>query len=259
MKKNIAILLLLVAGSVMAETPNEKGHSILVEADRRGSGFIDYSVNMEMVLRDRKSNESRRMIRSKVLEVERDGDKSVTIFDSPKDVRGTALLTYSHKFKDDDQWLYLPAVTRVKRISSSNRSGSFMGSEFAFEDLGSREVEKYDSKFLREEDYKDQACFVVELYPKNNKSSGYIRIISWIDKGEYRVLKEEYYDKKNRLKKTLVISGYKLYLATFWKAHTLSMVNHLNGKETDLIMRDYRFHGGLTDREFSVNSLKRNR
>jgi outer membrane lipoprotein-sorting protein len=254
----ISLIILFVA-PVFAESPEKRGHTILVEADRRASGFKDYTVSMEMVLRNHKKQESKRTIRSKVLEVKEDGDTSLTIFDSPKDVRGTALLTVSHKYKDDDQWLYLPAITRVKRISSSNRSGSFMGSEFAFEDLSSREIEKYDSIFLREEECANHTCFVVELYPKNSKSSGYSRIISWIDSEEYRVHKEEYYDKKDRLYKTLTITKHKLYMDTIWKPHRLAMVNHLNGKETDLIMSDYRFHSGLSASDFSVNSLKRYR
>lgn len=254
-----ACLILLLAQPVLGSSPEERGDEIVREADQRSSGFHDYSVDMEMVLRNRQKEESHRTIRSLVLEIEGDGDKSLTIFDSPGDVRGTALLTFSHPTREDDQWLYLPAITRVKRINSSSRAGSFMGSEFAFEDLGSREIEKYTSRFLGEEELHGQRCYVVELFPKKKKSSGYSRIVSWLDKKEYRALREEYYDKKKRLKKTLTLTGYRLYLNSIWRPHHLTMVNHLNGRETDLIMTNYRFHQGLLEHDFSVNSLKRYR
>ena len=98
-----------------------------------------------MVLKNRHGDESERDLRIRILEVEGDGDKSLSIFDSPGDVKGTAFLTFTHKFADNDQWLYLPALKRVKRISSGNRSGSFMGSEFAYEDISSEETEKFSA------------------------------------------------------------------------------------------------------------------
>jgi len=94
-----------------------------------------------MTLRNRAGKESLRNVRIKNLEVDGDGDKSLSIFDEPADVKGTTSLTWSHSDKPDDQWLYLPALKRVKRISSKNKSGPFMGSEFAFEDIGSQEVD----------------------------------------------------------------------------------------------------------------------
>ncbi len=121
------------------------------EVDARDQGFGDTSSVLTMTLRNRHGEEVTRQMRSRALEVADDGDKSMIIFEDPADVKGTALLTFSHKTADDDQWLYLPALKRVKRISSSNKSGPFMGSEFAYEDLSSQEVEKYTYKYLRDE------------------------------------------------------------------------------------------------------------
>ena len=178
------------------ETPEEKGLAIAVEADRRDTGFGDSTADMTMILRNRHGEESTRYIRSRTLEVDGDGDKSLIIFDRPKDIKGTAFLTFSHKAGDDDRWLYLPALKRVKRISSSNKSGPFMGSEFAYEDLSSQEVEKYTYKYLRDENIDGLDCFAVERYPVDKKS-GYTRQTAWIDKQEYRVLKVDYYDRKD--------------------------------------------------------------
>jgi outer membrane lipoprotein-sorting protein len=251
--------LLLVPTVATAETSEEKGLAIAQEADRRDTGFGDSTANMRMILRNKHGQESVREIRVRALEVEGDGDKSLTIFDTPKDVKGTAFLNYTHKVGDDDQWLYLPALKRVKRISSRNKSGSFMGSEFAYEDISSQEVEKYTYKWLRDEAHDDQQCFVVEHYPVDKKNSGYTRQVTWIDKSEYRELKTEYYDRKNALLKTLIVKGYKKYLDKYWRAEEMNMVNHQTGKSTTLVLSDYKFRTGLRDNDFNKNSLKRAR
>jgi len=243
----------------IAESPQEKGLAIAKEADLRDKGFLDFTANMRMILKNKHGQESTREIRLRTLEVEGDGDKSLTIFDTPKDVKGTALLTFTHKVGDDDQWLYLPALKRVKRISSRNKSGSFMGSEFAYEDITSQEVEKYTYKWLRDEACDGQECFMLEYYPVDKKNSGYSRQIAWIDKEEYRVLKVEFYDRKDSHLKTLVSEGYKKYLEKYWRPDNMNMVNHQNGKSTELIFSNYEFQTGLEDSDFNQNSLKRAR
>ena len=255
----ILFLMLLQPAPGRPESPEEKGLAIALEADRRDAGFQDSTASMRMILRNRYGQESIRELRYRTLEVENDGDKSLMIFDSPKDVKGTALLNYSHKVGDDDQWLYLPALKRVKRISSSNKSGSFMGSEFSYEDIASREVEKYTYKWLRDEPCDALACHVVERYPVDLDNSGYSRQLVQLDQDEYRTWKVEYYDRKNALLKTLTFSGYQKYNDSFWRPDQMLMVNHQTGKNTELQFSNYRFGVGLKPDDFSQNSLKRAR
>ena len=250
------LLFALLPGVAQAETAEEKGLAIAMEADRRDTGFADTRAEMTMVLRNRQGEESTRQMRVKILEVPDDGDKSIFVFDEPADVKGTGLLSFSHKVGDDDQWLYLPALKRVKRISSSNKSGSFMGSEFAYEDFSSQEVEKYTYKYLRDEKCGDLECFVIERFPVD-PNSGYIRQVGWMDKQEYRPQKIEFYDRKESLLKTLVFQSYHQYLDKFWRADELYMENHQTGKTTRLTWRDYRFKTGLDDTDFNQASLKR--
>jgi hypothetical protein len=253
----LTLVLGIAAGVMAVQSPKDKGLDIAREADRRGMGFGDVTAEMQMILRNKQGQESERKIRIRTLEVKEDGDKSLTIFDTPRDVKGTAFLNFTHKKGDDDQWLYLPALKRVKRISSRNKSGSFMGSEFAYEDISSQEVEKYTYKWIRDEKYKGQECFVVEYYPVDKKNSGYTRQLTWLDKSEYRVWKVEYYDRKKSLLKTLTNKGYRQYLDKYWRADEMYMVNHQTGKSTKLIMTNYKFRTGLKDRDFNQNSLKR--
>lgn len=252
------ILLSVLSGPSLAETPEEKGLAIAIESDKRNTGWQDSVADMKMTLRNKRGEESNRVLRVKTLEVEGDGDKSMTIFDEPKDVRGTALLTYSHKQASDDQWLFLPALKRVKKISSKNKSGPFMGSEFAFEDLSSQEVEKYTYKYLKDEACGSESCFVIKRFP-TDKNSGYTSQIAWIDQSEYRVHKIEFYDRKKSLLKTLESTGYVKYLGQFWRPETMFMQNHQTGKSTDLVWSNYKFQTGLESSDFTKNSLKRAR
>lgn len=235
-----------------------KGTNIAKEAERRDTGWGDSEATMKMLLSNKHGDSSERLIRIKSLEVESDGDKSLTIFDEPRDVSGTAFLSYTHSLTPDEQWLYLPALKRVKRISSSNKSGPFMGSEYAFEDLTSFELDKYDYLYLRDEIFDQKDSFVVRNYPRYEKSGYQFRDV-WIDKAEYRVIKVDFYDRKGDLLKTLTNLDYQQYLGKFWRPMKANMINHQNGKGTDLIWSDYRFQVGLSENDFSKNSLQRAR
>lgn len=258
MKKLVGLLLLLLPLMALAQTPEERGMEIAVEGDKRDAGFGDMSSNMIMTLKNANGDVSIRKMRSKNLEVTGDGDKGLTIFDEPADIKGTAFLSFTHILDADDQWLYLPALKRVKRISSKNKSGPFMGSEFAFEDLSSREVPKYTYLYLRDEVVDGEEVFVVESTP-NYKYSGYTRSVAWISKEKYQPLKVEYYDRKKSLLKTMTATGYQQYLGKFWRPDSLNMVNHQTKKETRLEFSNYQFQKGLADRDFNKSSLKRAR
>ena len=241
-----------------AMTPQEKGLAIAVEDDKRDNGFQDYKADTIMTLKNRQGEKSTRYMRFKTLEVQGDGDKNLTIFDRPRDIKKTAFLNFTHPLGDDDQWLYLPALKRVKRISSSNKSGPFVGSEFAYEDITSQEVDKYTYKWLRDVEYQGQKSFVFERYPAY-ENSGYTKQVVWIDQENYRMVKVDYNDRKNSLLKTLTYDGYQKYLDQYWYPDEMNMVNHQTGKSTQLIWKNYKFRTGLKDKDFNKNSLKRAR
>lgn len=249
------LVLLLSALWVGADEAEQKGLAIAREADRRDQGFGDFSARLTMTLHDRQGRESVRSLRNRTLEQPEDGDKTLVIFDEPSDVKGTALLIFSHKTGDDDLWLYLPALKRVKRISGSNKSGPFMGSEFAYEDLSSAEVEKYTYRWLGEETLEGEKAFMIERVPVDPKS-GYVRQVVWIDQ-EYRTLKIDFYDRKGALLKTLTQSGFERLLDRYWRPTRLTMVNHQNGKRSELLWTDMKLRSGLDARDFDQASLER--
>lgn len=250
------IALALLPSLLHAQSAEQRGLEIAQAAKAYDKGFSDFTANMIMTLKNKAGETSTRNIRIRALEVEGDGDKSLSIFDEPADVKGTAMLTFSHGLEPDDQWLYLPALKKVKRISSRNKSGPFMGSTFAFEDLGSQEIEKYSYRFLREEACAEWQCYVIERTPEY-EHSGYTRQVVWLDKEGYRAVKVEYYDRKKALLKTLVASDFSQYLEHYWRSGKMDMVNHLTGKSTLLEWTEYQFQTGMTDQDFRSQSLKR--
>ena len=261
-------LALGVSGTALAEKaglpgtsdPQARGLAIAKASDATKLGFGDTASDMEMVLTNANGDVSERRLRFQTLENKdaSDGDWSMMIFDEPADVAGTAMLTYAHILDPDEQWMYLPALKRVKRISSVNKSGPFMGSEFAFEDFSSQEVGKFSYLWLRDEPCGDRTCHVTERRPLY-KHSGYVRTVSWTDTQDYQLRKVVYYDRKDALLKTLTFSDYQLYLDKYWRAHELFMENHVTKKTTLLRWDNYDFQTGLTAADFSQNSLKRAR
>lgn len=251
-------LIAVLPVAAQAETAEEKGYRIAKEAEASDDGFGDYTVDGRMILRNKKGKESSREFSSMNLEMANDGDRGIIFFRTPKSSKGTALLTHGHKKKNDDQWLYLPALKRVKRISSGNKSGSFVGSEFSYEDLSSPELAKYTYRWVKDEpcpSKTDLTCHVIERFPID-KSSGYKRQVVWMETKTFRGFKIEYHDRKDAHLKTLMASGYKEFLGKHWRAGRMEMVNHQTGKSTVMEWTNYKFKTGLKESQFTSNRLK---
>jgi len=255
---SVVVFTIGMGSSLLAESPEEKGLRIAREVDLADVGFGDYTASTKMTLTNKHGQSSVRLMRNRTLEGTTDGDKALIIFDNPRDVKGSAVLTWTHKAGPDDQWLYLPALKRVKRISSKNKSGPFMGSEFAYEDLASQEVEKYSYRFLNEEKLEGHDCYVLERDPVD-VNSGYSVQKVWIRQDRLTQEKVEFYDRKKSLLKTLTFKDYKQYLDKFWRANSFLMINHQKGKKTLLEWQDYAFKTGLTEKAFHQSQLKKAR
>jgi len=219
------------------------------------SGFEDSVSNMEMTLINARGQKKIRTMSMKVLEGKIE-DKSLMEFLTPADVKGTKFLNYEHITKDDDQWLYLPALKRIKRIASRNKSGSFMGSEFSYEDLSTFNVKKYT--------YDGEAELVnldnkpmYKIYSKPiSKYSGYTKLISWIDKDKFLIKKVQYFDRKKQLLKTAYFDSYKVF-GSVYRMTKITMKNIQNDKMTILVWSDEKIKNGLSKKDFHKRYLKR--
>ena len=212
--RNIFVLSLCIGSIVWAESTREKGTRIAKQVEVAGMGFVGEQSNVELILINANGDRVTRTLESRILERKNEGDMLLNIIQSPKDVEGMKLLTWAFKNKEDEQWLYMPSNKRVKKISSTNKTGSYMGSEFSYEDLGSNEPEKYEHDFVREEDLNSRKAWVLERKP-TDKYSGYSRQVIWIDQEWNEPLKIEYYDRKNTLLKEAIFSGHKAFKKIF--------------------------------------------
>jgi len=252
------MVLLAAPAAASAQDSAARGKAIAVEADKRYSGFGSSEEKLRMVLIDASGSKRVRELRVQTLE-KPEGDWSMTVFDKPADVKGTALLTYTKGLQPDDQWIYLPALKRVKRIASTNRSGPFMGSEFAFEDLSSFEIVKYSYDYIGEQacpGAEKESCWMVSEKPLY-ANSGYSKMTVWYDKSEYRARYIKYFDTAGKPLKEMLLTDYKLFKGRFWRPMTWSMVNLKNGKKTVLSYDSLDFDVKLDDGDFSQAALKR--
>jgi outer membrane lipoprotein-sorting protein len=245
------------------DTDSERrGYDIAIRSDNSDNGFGDSRVEATMTLRNAAGQETSRQLSFQTLERADNtvGDKSVVVFHTPADVEGTALLSHAHILEPDDQWLYLPALARVRRISSANKSGPFVGSEFAFEDFTAVELNKYEHNYLTTEAItvggETLPTDVVERFPRY-ENSGYSRQVSYIDQTIHQVRRIEFFDRRGDHLKTLDLGDYREYGDGIWRAHRLVMTNHQTGKSTDLVYGDFEFGVGLTDNDFVRGVLER--
>lgn len=243
------------------KSPEAKGQLIAEAFEQRDRGFGDCNVKMKMILRNQRGETSERDMEFRTLEVKDvpdRSDKSFVIFHTPRDVNGTALLSHAHIETPDDQWLYLPAIKRTKRISSKNKSGPFMGSEFAYEDITSNEIRKFSWKLLGEETCAGLQCYKIERKPLY-ENSGYTKQVVWIDMDHFRLQKIDYYDRKDTRVKTQTMKNYRLYEGKHWRADEWFVENHQTGKSTTLIFEGYQFNNGFSDIDFEKARLKSGR
>jgi uncharacterized protein len=183
-------------------------------------------------------------------------------FVEPADVKGTGVLTIEHSGGDDDVWVYLPALKKSRRIASSEKSASFMGTEFSYADILSPKVEDFTHKLLKSEKYNNTDCYVIESVPVSKKieeETGYSKKISWIRKDNFVENKVEYYDKAKSILKTLMTDQITEVDAKNhkWISLKREMANHQTNRKTIMEITDVKVNTGLKEDRFSIKYLER--
>ncbi len=244
MSHSVLLTLLLLA------SPEQEGQKIARMLAEKAAGFGDQSLNIHMELHNAHGQEATRDLRVKILERKGEAPYSLIVFDTPRDVSGTALLS-----QGEDQWLYLPATGRSRRISSSNRSGPFAGSEFSYEDL-TGDAGKYAWKLMRTLACDGgKQCYQLETRPRY-EGSGYTRRILYVETDTLRIQKIDFFDRKDALLKTLSYQEYQTH-GKFERAHLWVMKNHQSEKSTLLRFADFKFDNGFSEADFSQARLER--
>lgn len=233
------------------------GREVMQRQAKKNLGYHDQISTGQMIIKGTSGAKSVHEFEFRLLEKDKTkGAKSLIKILRPADLKGTGLLSFQNKNREDDQWLYLPAIKRTKRIAGLGRSGRFIGSEFTYEDLMPRDIGKYEFFYLKIDSCGSQQCYIIESRPKF-KNSGYSKTISWIRVDNYQNVKIHFYDKKGRLLKEASMEQYQLLNNKFWRPLKIVMKNLQNQRETRLIIRELRIQAGLSSTDFTRRVLER--
>ena len=222
----------------------------------RPDGDTRYA-EMELTLKKKNGSARQRKITSWAMDEGKD-TKKIMFFAYPGDVKGTGFLTYDYDQvgKEDDKWLYLPAMKKTRRISgSSSKTDYFMGTDFTYDDMGSRNVDEDTHKLLREEERNGHKCWVVESVPVD-KHEIYSRKVSWIRQDCLTAIYVEYYDKLNKLHRVLTISDVK-EVQGFWTIHKMEMKNVQTEHSTIITVKNPKYNIKIDKTLFTVAKLEK--
>jgi outer membrane lipoprotein-sorting protein len=256
MRKTLSLgTCLLVAASLLEPTPatpqeDPTAHEIMQRVDER-TWPIDMVCNMTMNLVDKKGSVRKRSMKTYRMSDE----KQIMWFLEPADVKGSSFLRLSYEDRDDDMWIYLPAFRKVRRIASHAKKGSFMGSDFTFEDMGDRKLRDYDYRLLDEEEIEGQSCWVIESIPLEGVATDYSKIVSWIWKDDYFPIKEEFHDTKGELTKVKTAELTKV--EKYWVPKLMVMENLKSNHKTELIFEEIDVDTGLDENVFKSSYMTR--
>lgn len=215
----------------------------------------DTQSEMVMTLIDKQGNRRERALINYCKNYGNGITKSLTIFSAPADVKGTSFLAFGDKHKNEDQqWLYLPAMGRVRQISSSSKGDSFMGTEFTYYDMGTHAVDESTHTLLKEEIVDGQACFVIESRPK--KPENYSKVVTWIRKDNFLTARADFFDSKGQYLKQGLFARIETIKGISTPTH-ITMKNAQNGRATILELKNIQYDTGLKDELFTQRAMQR--
>jgi len=255
-------MVILLLPAVMARADDVKVRKIMQKVEDRDDGD-NRITTMEMILIDKKGNERIRSIRTHRKDKGKD-TLQLAFFLHPPDVRNTGFLTYDYDDpdRDDDQWLYLPALKKSKRIASTDKSKSFMGSDFTYSDMTSLNLEDYDFKLLKTQTVKDKETWILESLPRNNEvieETGYTKSLLFVRQDNYVVIRAVHFVKEGSRHKYMDVKKLEL-IDHIWMPTEIHMTTK-KGKttlhKTILKHHDIRFNQDLDESFFTVRRMEK--
>ncbi|NHB69889.1 outer membrane lipoprotein-sorting protein [Perlabentimonas gracilis] len=255
MRTKIFITAMAIIATAMAYQPASAqltGQQVMEKVYNNPSGD-DTQGSLTMTLTNNRGEQRVRTLKQFIKD---DGkmEKKIMFFVAPADVKNTSFMNWSYTDgRSDDQWIYLPALKRTKRISSDGKSDNFMGSDFTYDDLGDRHPNQDNHKLLHEETIEGKDCYVVESTPKEDDYM-YSKTITWVMKDNYLGLKREFYDDREKLLKVLTIKKYDK-VDGFWTILETEMHNVQKDHRTNMKFTDVQKNKGISNSKFTERSM----
>ncbi len=253
------IMALLLALTLTSTSEELSGRQIIEQEEKQNKGKDEFNEMSMKLVNDRGQERKRKVEYYRQTDAD-DNDKILMRFLEPADVKGVGLLTIEHSDRDDDQWLYLPALKKVRRISSADQTDNFMGTDFTYEDIRSEKYDEHEYKLVRSEVIDEKECYLIEALPateKQKKESGYSRREIWVRKDILLTVQIKFYDRKGELikvetRKNIIEAAPNIYRPNF-----MEMKNLKTGHTTQLTFDRRRLNQGIPDRIFSERELKK--
>ncbi|RMF56385.1 MAG: outer membrane lipoprotein-sorting protein [Calditrichaeota bacterium] len=250
------MLLIFFINLMNAQEPT--GYEIMKQSLNK-TGWQDMQADLELILTNaRGETRVRKIVMYSRKRTENESDMLMR-FTAPADVRGTSFLVIEHEKGEDERYLYLPALRRIKRIASSGKGGNFMSSDFTYYDIGKPELDDWKYERLEDEKVGDRVCFKISCLPANEqieKDTGYGKIIRWIDQERLVSLKAVYYDRALREWKTLDIPRVEL-IGGVWFQTDMIMKDVQTGHQSEMIFKNVKINQNIPAQFFSQRFLQR--
>jgi outer membrane lipoprotein-sorting protein len=255
----IALVAFVTLAGRPAVSEELTGLEIMERDEQQNKGEDEFN-KTTMRLVNKRGQERKRKMEYRSKTGKNDDDKVIIRFLEPADVKGVGLLTIEHPDRDDDQWLYLPALKKVRRISSSDQGDSFMGTDFTYEDIRSEKLDKHIYSIIGSETVDGNDCYMIEALPaseEQKKDSGYSKRIIWVRKDIFLMVKMTYYNKKGEHFKTSVRKDVVEAAPGLYRPNFMKMENHKTGHSTTITFDERKMNTGLADKLFTERTLKR--
>ncbi|MCL2472971.1 MAG: outer membrane lipoprotein-sorting protein [Treponema sp.] len=255
-RKTVIALLVLILASASAFAQDA---AAIVEKSRNRISADTISTRSKMVLTAKNGAVTERTIDQYSKKDSKGNNRAIIVFQDPASIKGTRFLTIENPGKDNDQWIYLPSLGKVRRIAASEGSSSFMGTDFSYDDISSadRNADLDNHKLLREENFRDKDCYVIESTPKDTNYQ-YSKMVQWIDKETYVTYKVELYDKKGTQVKLLEIPELKEVQGRL-AAMVTRMTTIAAGTSTSLSVVILKYDDPIPEGVFTTNYLETGR
>ncbi|MGC9363576.1 MAG: outer membrane lipoprotein-sorting protein [Fidelibacterota bacterium] len=256
MKTKTTLLLIGLLSAKLLLAQGTPGALQIIENVYRRPTPRDQQAELQMSLINSRGEERTRQI-MQYLKTYSDMDKKIMFFKSPADVRNTTFMNWSYddESRDDDQWIYLLALQKIKRISSDSKSDYFMGSDFTYDDLGERHPSEDTHRIITEETINGEECFVVESIPVDENYM-YSRTVTWVIKDKWISLKKEFYDEDEELLKILTVKEYQ-NISGYWIILNTEMHNVQKDHLTRIKLSNLVIDSGISDTQFTERMMRR--
>lgn len=254
MRKNIIFCMALLLLTPFAVHADELTARQIIELQKERHAVKSYTAEIVMLLVDRRGNKKQRLIRRYGKKFENGLNRAIIVFKEPKDIAGTALLTWELEGGKEKQWLYLPTQKKMQRIAGQSKKGVFMGTDFTYEDLQPDTIENYSYNLLDSEKVDKADCYVIELTPatkEKQKESAYSKRVVWVRKDIFLTVKIEFYDRRGRLFKTQTNHDLINLEGTIWMAKKSLMSNHKKRHKTLMGVKDRKINIFIDDTVFT--------